>query len=158
MAMTRILKLVVVINNLGIEGVAALIPETDSPLIVDAQAPETLAIAMQRFQPIARRHTKINDADRGVYRYQPLQRPLLDICRKPARSFASEDPRSLLAGKGADHVSTLTCPVINVKSYARHRGMTAMPPACRRHEHDISEGAEVRIGYLTRVCSYRRKP
>jgi hypothetical protein len=60
---------VVVIDDLDIEGVAALVPETHSPLIVDTQAPGPSAIAMQRLQPIAGWHTKIGDADRGVYRY-----------------------------------------------------------------------------------------
>lgn len=59
----------VVIDDRDVEGVAALVPETHSPLIVDAQAPESFAIAQQRFQPIARWHTKVGDADSGVYRY-----------------------------------------------------------------------------------------
>jgi hypothetical protein len=133
MAMGKLLGLVVVIDDLDIEGIAALVPETHSPLIVDTQAPAPLAIALQRFQPIARWHTQIGDADRGVYRYQPFQGPLLDIRRKPARPFATEDPCSLLAGKGADHVSTLTCLVINVKRYASDLRLTAMPPAHQRY-------------------------
>jgi hypothetical protein len=41
-----------VINDFDIECIAVRKPETDSPLLVDPDAPLPLAVTLERFQPV----------------------------------------------------------------------------------------------------------
>lgn len=55
-----------IIDDLDIEGVARFEPEADAPLVVDTNAPLSLSLALERFEPVARRHSQVFDSSRGV--------------------------------------------------------------------------------------------
>jgi hypothetical protein len=56
----------VVIDDLNIEGIAAFEAKTDTPLIVDTNAPGSLAVAFEFLKPVLWGNTQIIDAKRAM--------------------------------------------------------------------------------------------
>jgi len=48
-----------VVDDLHVEGVALLPPETDSPLVVHANTPLTFSVSVQLFQLVTWRETEV---------------------------------------------------------------------------------------------------
>ena len=59
-----------IVDDLNVPGFAITPHKTDPPLIVNANAALTLAVAVQSLQTIARRYTQIVQLLRRVYRNQ----------------------------------------------------------------------------------------
>ena len=70
-----------VIGNLNIIGIAFDEKETDPPLVIDTHAVLTGTAALQRFQPVARRHSEISEHLRLVQETQLSERHRLDVGR-----------------------------------------------------------------------------
>lgn len=93
----------VIVDDFHVEGVAVFPPEADTPLVVDADAPFTLAITGKLFQAVSRRNP---EEIKGCCAAELLQLPLgnpLHILGKPCRESAMEELFSFLAGERADH-------------------------------------------------------
>jgi hypothetical protein len=85
--------------------------EADAPLIVDADAVLTFALALQGFQPIGRKNAQITQ-HRGVCQHAQLAaRHGLDIGRQAPGRHSAPDLFRLLAGKVPDHGQTMTLSV-----------------------------------------------
>src|SRR6516225_543020 len=91
-----------IIYDLNIKRVAFLEAKTDAPLIVDADAPLTFAVATQGFQSVAGRHAKIVER-MGVLDH--LQLALGDSCKclEPPWALPLEQRLGVLATEGFDH-------------------------------------------------------
>lgn len=92
-----------VVDDLHVEGVKVAPGEADAPLIVDADAPLTLAVAAQGFQPIARGRPQIVEPRGRVDREQLGAGPPLDLLRQIADGVSGEDCRCAFVGKALDH-------------------------------------------------------
>lgn len=93
-----------IVDNLDVMGIAALPSETDPPLIIDAATMLALALALQRFKPIARRHGERLEERGGMDLHELAQRDAPDIRAELARRAALKDlirPVSLNGGTGA---------------------------------------------------------
>jgi hypothetical protein len=92
-----------IIHDLNLEGITIVPAEADAPLIIDANAPLTSAIADEPFEAVGRRNPQVFNG-RG-----PVQHPQLAKCdrlnglREPPRWPQLENPASFFAAKGADH-------------------------------------------------------
>lgn len=64
--------------------------ETDTPLVVDANAVFPLAISVQLFEAIPRRYAEIGETRRRVEHPQLAQGDMLHVLCKRARPFAIE--------------------------------------------------------------------
>jgi hypothetical protein len=95
-----------VVDDFNVVGVAMLPDKADPPLIVDAYAVLTRAVALQGFQPVTRRYAQILDAPSPV-----------EVEKFPAGGpFESPEPRDIhivkqrfriSAAKGTDHAVKL---------------------------------------------------
>jgi hypothetical protein len=55
-----------IIDDFYIMGITICPPKTDPPLIIDPDAVETFSVAFQYFEPVTRRHAKIDDVGGGI--------------------------------------------------------------------------------------------
>jgi len=94
----------VVIDDFDIEHVAILESETDTPLIVHADAMLPLAITLQSLQPIARRGAQKVQCGGGVQLRQFALGNGLDGT-EAARTHAFEQRLGVFAAKGPDHAA-----------------------------------------------------
>ncbi|SRR6266571_9573729 len=78
--------------------------ETDSPLLVDADAVLSLPVAFQRFQPVSRWNPQIFEANRRVQELQFMKRLLLNVARQPPGELALPDFLGFNAFKIADQL------------------------------------------------------
>jgi hypothetical protein len=67
-----------VVNALHVVSVAFPPNKTDTPLIIDANAVLSLAVAMERFEAIAGRRAKVTELRRGIQLAQLSLRDSLD--------------------------------------------------------------------------------
>jgi hypothetical protein len=106
----------VVIGNFNIERISVPPAETDSPLVVYADAVLARPIAPKRLQSIPRGNSKRFQIRRGVQHEQfHMARPL-DILRQSPRKSTMENLLRFFAGERLYHdKKILTAPVINVK-------------------------------------------
>jgi hypothetical protein len=81
----------VVVDDFDVIGVAAMPPETNSPLIVDTDAVPAFAIALQGFEPIGGRYAQIEKLMRGIQHPQFAACDLLDFSRQPTRMRTGPD-------------------------------------------------------------------
>jgi hypothetical protein len=121
-----------VIHNLHIAGVVVFPPETDPPLIIDADTVLALPVAGKRLEPVPGRDPEIRQRHRRI---QQVESPL---CLSPNTrwefpgSFPSEQFFRIPAPEGFDHGRILTLCVINVKRYQpKHAGHNREIGACR---------------------------
>jgi hypothetical protein len=69
----------VIINDFNLMGVSVHPFETDSPLLIDADAVLSLSASPECFQPVPRRNPQILKANRGIQKLQFMERSLLDL-------------------------------------------------------------------------------
>lgn len=92
-----------IINDLDILCMSVLEPETNPPLVVNAETPCARSVSSQRFQSIAGRHTQFFDVCDLVQLQQLAASPLPNIGRQAAHPFVSEYSGCFTITKGFDH-------------------------------------------------------
>lgn len=70
-----------IIDDFNIIGVTAFPSKTNTPLVVDADAPLTGSIAAQLFQPVGGRYAQVSKGDCIVDHAKLAQGDLMDIRR-----------------------------------------------------------------------------
>jgi hypothetical protein len=92
-----------VINDLRIKRVAVLPSKTDTPLIVDSNAPLARPIAGELLQPVCWWNTKVFQGVGSIQHAKLSQRNLLDRLRQPAGALKLKYPTRFFAPEGPDH-------------------------------------------------------
>jgi len=92
-----------IINDLDILCMSVLEPETNPPLVVNAETPCARLVSSQRFQLIAGRHTQFFGVCYLVQLQQLAASPLPNIERQAAHPFVSEYSGCCTMTKGFDH-------------------------------------------------------
>jgi hypothetical protein len=80
-------------------------PEADSPLLVDADAHLTGAVALEDLEPVARRIAQVRGGPGGIELTQFPQCSILDLSREGAADPALPDTLGVLAFERPDHRS-----------------------------------------------------
>jgi hypothetical protein len=106
-----------VVDDLDIVGVSFMPPETDTPLIVDADAPLSFSVSPQFFQPVRRRDTKEIKAGGCVNQSQFSQGGLLDIPWKSGGKEPAKYFQGFLTPECLDHGKIVTARDSIVKRY-----------------------------------------
>jgi len=88
-----------IIDDHDISGIAVLPDKTDAPLIVDANAVLTCAVAFQRFQAVRRGYAQIFQRFGIVEHTQLALGNMLEVSRQLARHIAQLDLLALLVRK-----------------------------------------------------------
>lgn len=104
-----------VVDDLHVEGVALLPPETDSPLVVHSDTPLALPITVQFFELITRRNSQVLESFGCVQEFQFSLHPALKIAWKSSGAFTTENLLGPSVREAPDHVGILTPPVNNLK-------------------------------------------
>ena len=94
----------VIVGDLNVGGVAVFPPEDNAPLLVDADTPESLEIAGERFEAVGRWLVELVDGNDPVKLTKSHERPWLNIAREFPGVFPMEDFRGFLAGEVLDHL------------------------------------------------------
>lgn len=92
-----------IVNDCHIERIAVGEPEADSPLLVDADAPLALAVALERLQPVGWRKSQIVYARCRMKLRQTHDRAIADFGRQAPGSATRKKSFSLGICKGLDH-------------------------------------------------------
>ena len=92
----------VIINDFYVQRFAIVPSETETPLLVDADAPLTHAVSLKGLQPISRRIAQVLNRQRSVELTQLSQRPVLNIAWKLAATLALPDALGLFVGERPD--------------------------------------------------------
>jgi len=92
-----------IVDDLNVPGFAIAPDKTDPPLIVNANAALTLAVAVQSLQTIAGRHTQIVELFRRVDRKQLSTSTPLNLRRQIADGVPSKDRCCAFIAKTSDH-------------------------------------------------------
>jgi len=106
----------VVIHDLDFIGVPLAPRKTDAPLVIDADAVQTLPIAFQTLQPISRQRRERSEIRRCVEHVQFPEGLALNGL-EPAYDFSVEEALGISASEGPDHTWKLYCVPVNVKQY-----------------------------------------
>ena len=83
------MQLLVIVENLGVPGVAITPDETEPSLLVDANAMLAKPVATKSFQPVAGRDPQIVETASRVDCNQPGPGTLLDLRGQPAKMAAA---------------------------------------------------------------------
>lgn len=97
--------------------------EADTPLVVDADAMLTSAIANEAFQPICRRDAQIVQAFRDIELNQLTPSQAMQFRRETTYELALKDPLSVLVTEGSDHERIITQDVMVDKLQRRAIGV-----------------------------------
>ena len=97
----------VIVHDFNVLRMAVIEPEADAPLLVDANAPLSLARAQQRFEPVGRRQTQVVDHSGRVQLCQTHYRPAQDVWWQAPRLAGGEQSFRLGAGKAFNHVAII---------------------------------------------------
>ena len=95
------------IDDLDIRGTCWSPSEAHTPLIVDAHAHLALSTALQRLEPIARRHLQIIESTGNLQLSELASRDRLDR-REPAHALPRSQTLGLLVGERHDHSAIVT--------------------------------------------------
>jgi hypothetical protein len=93
----------VVVDNFDLPGIAISPFKTDSPLVIDTDAPLAFAVAFQRFQPVSRRGAKLFNLNYPVDLAQFPKSNSLKSRILPAMAML-KNLLGFLVGEGADHL------------------------------------------------------
>lgn len=96
-----------VVGNPHIVGISIAPAKEDPPLLIDADAPKSLQIAREGFQPIGWRQHQLLQLGGLINAEQFHVGAGLNIRRKRAGAVALEDLRGLLVTKASDHPETM---------------------------------------------------
>jgi len=95
-----------VIDDCDIESIASIEAKTDTPLIINANAPLTFAVAAQGFQPVAWGNTEVFECMRVVQHLQfTLGRG--GKCFEPTRAFAFEQRLCVFTPECLNHTEII---------------------------------------------------
>jgi hypothetical protein len=97
----------VVIDNFYVVGISVTPVETDTPLVIDANAVLALPIPVKRFETVCRRNTQVLERNRPIQHAKSSKSRPLDILRELFRKSAVEDSLGFLAAKRAYHDARL---------------------------------------------------
>jgi len=111
----------VVVNNLNIESVIVSPDKTDPPLIIDTNTMLTLAISVERLQPVSRRSYEVPQFRRTVDLAEFSPRDKLHGGESLATN-AMVKPLRLLTAKRLDHTRILYRLTFNVKQWYTPNG------------------------------------
>ena len=92
-----------IVDDLDVPGFAIAPHKANSPLIVNANADLTFAVAVQSLQTITGRHTQIVELLRRVNRKQLRAGPPLNLRRQIADGVPSKDRCCAFVAKAFDH-------------------------------------------------------
>jgi len=107
-----------VIGDCYLLGVGAGPAEADAPLVVDADGMLALAVPLQGFESIARRHPQEVEGDRRVDELEFDQRAPPDVARKPPGPARRPQPFGFRVGKTPDQRRQPTAVQLSVKRMA----------------------------------------
>jgi hypothetical protein len=93
----------VIIDNLNLESVTAIEPETNPPLAVDADTPLPVTVARQFFQLVGWGHPQILNPQGRIQLRQAHHRPLQNLARQAARLAAGKEDFRFRIGEGLYH-------------------------------------------------------
>lgn len=105
-----------VINNFNLLGMAIDPNEANAPLVVDADAVLSSAVAAQSFQPIARRYTQKVKIRCGMYLLQFPYRHGCNVC-KPRYPSPVKQQFGIRVAEALNHDNIVTSFDNNVKCY-----------------------------------------
>ena len=94
----------VIAGDVDVGGVAVFPAEDDASLWVDADAPESLEIAGERFEAVGRWLAELVDGNDPVKLAKSHERPWLDVARKFPGGLPLKDFGSFLAGEIFDRL------------------------------------------------------
>src|ERR1022692_1681636 len=115
----------VVVRDLHVVGVPLAPHETDTVLVVDANAMLACAIAFEPLQPVARRQRQVAQRSGRVHHLQLLERGFVKARRNAAAAFFAPKPLRLSIPESFDHRAILPRCVTSVKrQYTRRSGST----------------------------------
>src|SRR6266404_4080213 len=97
-----------VVHDLHVQRFAVFPQKADAPLLVDADAVLALAIALERFELISRRHAQIAEIRGRIKILQLLSRTLLDLSVKPLHELAVKDGLGTLVLERTNHLRIVT--------------------------------------------------
>ena len=95
--------LLVVVDDLDVEGIGGAPDEADAPLIVDADAVLASTIALERLEPIAGRNAQVGE---GVGRIEDDEFPKRDALKaggQTTRAATLKERFRVGVAEGADH-------------------------------------------------------
>lgn len=93
-----------IVGDLNVGGGAVFPAEDDAPLLVDADAPESLEIARKWFEAVGRRLAELVDGNDPVKLTESHERPWLNIAREFPGVFAMKDFGGFLTDEVLDHL------------------------------------------------------
>jgi hypothetical protein len=93
----------VIVDNFHIVSVAIGPGEADPPLVIDADAVLTLAIAAKLLKPITRRRAQILERLGGVKDDEFAQHDAAKVSRKPPNRLPLEQALGVTIGEAPDH-------------------------------------------------------
>jgi hypothetical protein len=93
----------VIIYDLDIERVAVFPPETNPPLVVDANTMLARAVALEFLQTVAGWHPEVDQLFGGVDEPELAQDGAVELRRESADWFTPEQPLGILISEALDH-------------------------------------------------------
>jgi hypothetical protein len=116
--LTVLISLLVVVAGLDVIGVAVFEPKADPPLVVDRNGVLTVAITIERVQPIARRDPEILNPRRSVDLFQLAPGAPRHVGRNPSALAGQIQLVCRPVCEGLDHCARVTRHVTRVKMAA----------------------------------------
>lgn len=92
-----------VVNDLDLERIAVLPAETNSPLIIDADAVLSGSITTELLEPIPGRHAQIRKCFRGINRDELTQHRAQQVGRVATHRLAAEERLGVSVAEALDH-------------------------------------------------------
>jgi len=93
----------VVIDNDDVKRIPILPAKADAPLIVDANAVLTGAVAFELLQTVAGRDAEVFELLRGINQREFAQHQTLELAGKATHKFATEQSLAVPIGETLDH-------------------------------------------------------
>ena len=97
-----------VIDDLNLVGIPITPDETNSPLVIDADAVLPSPVAVQGFQPVSRWHAQVLQRPSTVQVFELAPGCVLQVGRQPPRMLTPKNPPCLRTGETNDHEAILS--------------------------------------------------
>jgi hypothetical protein len=92
-----------IVHDLNVHGVTIPPAETDSPLVIDPDAVLSFALTLERFQPVGRRHSKVNQFHCVTNHFDLSSGNPLNVTRQFAGKLPACQLLCFLTSKAQDH-------------------------------------------------------
>ena len=96
-----------IIDDFDIEGVSGFEMEAQAPLLVDADAPLSRAIALQQLKAIRRRDSQVLDGCGAIQPIELRQSTSPDVLRQSSGLLRGEQAFGFLVGKASNHAAII---------------------------------------------------